>query len=206
MKKELTKRQIQAEKTRERIYEAGKNLFSKYGYDAVSIDDIVKAAGVARGSFYVYFLSKEDLSIYIMFDDLNDYKAHLIDYCNKLDKRLPASELIVEISCGISLMAQNMNVSTVRTMYKIFIERSATTGSSAKDAFEMPFLFTELYNLGLKRGEFIETDVTVFAENIKTILVGLTFEWCLYHPNYDFIGRTKLLIAEYLRGFKTSNK
>lgn len=206
MKKELTKRQIQAEETRKKIYEAAKNLFSKHGYDAVSIDEIVKAAGVARGSFYVYFLSKEDLSIYMMFDGVNDYKSHLIDYCSKLDKSLPASQLIIEIACGISLMAQNMNVSTVRTMYKIFIERSASTGSSVKDVFEMPYLFIELYKLGVKKGEFIETDAAVFAENIKTVLVGLTFEWCLYHPNYDFIGRTRALIADYLKGFKTSNK
>ncbi len=202
MKKDLTKRQIQAAETRKKIYEAGKKLFSLYGYNAVSIDDIVKAAGVARGSFYVYFLSKEDLSIYLMFDGISQYQAQIIDHCNKLDKNLPATDLIVEIASGVSAMVQNMSVSTIRTMYKIFIERSETSGTAFKASFEMPFLFIELYNLGLKKGEFIETDPEVVAENIKTILVGLTFEWCLYHPKYDFIGRTKILIADYLKGLK----
>lgn len=202
MKKELTKRQIQAAETRNKIYEAAKELFSKHGYDAVSIDDIVKAAGVARGSFYVYFLSKEDLSIYMMFDGLNDYQSILIDYCSKLDKTLPAGELIIEIACRISLMVQNLNVSTVRTMYKIFIERSESSGTSYKDVFEMPFLFTELYKYGVEKGEFLESDAVAVAENIKTIMVGITLEWCLYHPNYDFIGRTKSIVGDYLNGLK----
>lgn len=200
MKTEQNKRQIRAAETRKKIYEAAKSLFSKYGYNAVSIDDIVKEAGVARGSFYVYFLSKEDLSIYLMFDGLSEVQKHIVDFCDKLDKNLSATELIVQAACGISAMAQSMSVETLRTMYKIFIERSAVTGASQKDTFEMPFLFIELYNLGVQRGEFIQTDPATVAENIRTVMVGLTLEWCLYYPDYDYIGRTKSLITDYLRG------
>ena len=204
MKKKLTKRELQAIETRKKIFETAKNLFSKYGYEAVSIDDIVREAGVARGSFYVYFLSKEDLSVYILFDSLSDTQSKLKDVWNTLDKNLSASEMIVETACNISAMVQTVDIKTVRLVYKIFLERSATTGSTFKDLFEMPYLFTELFKLGVEKGEFIEANAENVAENIKTILIGLTFEWCLYHPNYDFIGRSKSLIRDYLNGLKKS--
>ncbi len=44
---------------RETFLDVGERLFSQYGYRAVSIDDIASAAGVATGSFYSYFKSKE---------------------------------------------------------------------------------------------------------------------------------------------------
>ena len=68
MKEKLTKRKLQAIETKQKIYDAAKVLMDKHGYDAVSIDDIVREAGVARGSFYVYFLSKEDLLVYLVFE------------------------------------------------------------------------------------------------------------------------------------------
>jgi AcrR family transcriptional regulator len=202
MKNKLTKRELQALATRKRIFETARRLFSKYGYNAVSIDDIVREAGVARGSFYVYFLSKEDLSVYLMMDEIGVYQAQIEKSWAALDKSLPAADLIVQTAVGICAMVESWGIETMRTVYKIFIERAATTGSSVKELFEMPSLFTELYYSGVKKGEFKETDANIVAENIKTILVGATFEWCLYHPNYNFTGRSKSLVSDYLNGLK----
>jgi AcrR family transcriptional regulator len=46
------------DKTRRRILEAARTVFERDGYFDVGINDIVKEAGVARGSFYTYFTSK----------------------------------------------------------------------------------------------------------------------------------------------------
>ena len=202
MKEKMTKRKQQAIETRKRLYDTAKDLFSKNGYDAVSIDDIVQKAGVARGSFYVYFLSKEDLSVYLMMDEITLYQSQIANTWAALDKNLPAIDLIVEIACAICAMVKGWGVETMRTVYKIFIERAATTGISHKTTFEMPQLFTALYDLGVSRNEFKPADTAAIAENIQTILVGLTYQWCLYHPNYDFLGRAKVLVTEYLNGFK----
>ena len=49
------------ERTRKALIEAGRALFAKRPSDAVSIDEIVDAAGVAKGSFYNHFPDKEAL-------------------------------------------------------------------------------------------------------------------------------------------------
>ncbi|MBI0584133.1 MAG: TetR/AcrR family transcriptional regulator [Methanomassiliicoccus sp.] len=49
--------------------EAAEALFNEKGYENTSIDDIVARMGVAKGLFYYYFNSKEDL-LDILFDRL----------------------------------------------------------------------------------------------------------------------------------------
>jgi AcrR family transcriptional regulator len=44
-----------------RILEAALGVFAELGPDAAKIDDVVRAAGISRGSFYNYFQSVEEL-------------------------------------------------------------------------------------------------------------------------------------------------
>jgi len=198
----LTKRQQQAVATRTKIYNAAKKLMDKYGYDAVSIDDIVREAKVARGSFYVYFLSKEDLLVYLVFEGAGTMQSLITEAWNSLDKNQPAADLIVAIAVYICELTKSIGVDIMRTVYKIFIERRKTANPPSELGFDMPELFSNLYDLGVSRGELKPADTAALAANIKTILVGLTFEWCLYHPDYDFIGRAKVLVSDYMEKFK----
>ncbi len=49
-------------RTRAALLQAGESLFAAHSVDAVSIDDIVLAADVAKGSFYNHFADKEALA------------------------------------------------------------------------------------------------------------------------------------------------
>ena len=46
---------------RERILAAARAVFSEKGYEKASVSEIVRHAGVAQGTFYLYFDSKADL-------------------------------------------------------------------------------------------------------------------------------------------------
>jgi AcrR family transcriptional regulator len=50
-----------AARTRAALINAGRSLFAERPVDAVPIDDIVQAAGVAKGSFYNHFSDKDAL-------------------------------------------------------------------------------------------------------------------------------------------------
>lgn len=45
----------------EKLIEAGETLFKQYGVKKVSVNDIVKRVGIAHGSFYNFYESKEHL-------------------------------------------------------------------------------------------------------------------------------------------------
>jgi AcrR family transcriptional regulator len=55
-------RPSRTEKTRAALVAAGRKLFCEHPIDAVAIDDIVREAGVAKGSFYNHFTDREALA------------------------------------------------------------------------------------------------------------------------------------------------
>jgi len=57
------------------IKEAALNVFAAQGYHATSVTDLVKAAGVARGTFYLYFDSKDSLFLELLDDLVAELRA-----------------------------------------------------------------------------------------------------------------------------------
>jgi AcrR family transcriptional regulator len=49
------------QRTREKIVESARVLFNRRGFEQVSIDDVMKGAGLTRGGFYKHFASKDEL-------------------------------------------------------------------------------------------------------------------------------------------------
>ena len=54
------------QKTFDHIIETAKKLFSKNGYQATSINEIIDKAGIATGTFYLYFDDKFALYSYLL--------------------------------------------------------------------------------------------------------------------------------------------
>lgn len=48
-------------KTKRKIFETSMKLFAKKGYDATSIEEITATVGVAKGTLYYHFSSKEEI-------------------------------------------------------------------------------------------------------------------------------------------------
>ena len=55
-----------AQEKQEKLLEAATREFSSRPYNEASINQIIKDAGIPRGSFYMYFQDKEDLFRYLM--------------------------------------------------------------------------------------------------------------------------------------------
>lgn len=68
---------LPAEK-RERIVNAAIDQIAAYHYDRVTINRIVGAAGIPKGSFYQYFENKDDLYVYL-FTEVGDTKLDMIE-------------------------------------------------------------------------------------------------------------------------------
>lgn len=68
-------RSKRAEARRAQILERALLVFAERGYHGASITDVVKAAGVARGTFYLYFDSKEAVFRELIDDLLTTLRA-----------------------------------------------------------------------------------------------------------------------------------
>lgn len=61
---------IQPHTTGGRIFEAAARLFQERGYKKVTISDITAAAGVGKGTLYLYWPSKQDLTLALIASDM----------------------------------------------------------------------------------------------------------------------------------------
>lgn len=62
---EKTKRQLQAERTKQSLLQAVKGLLQDHQLDEIPIRDICKIANVSIGTFYLYFSCKEEAFLYL---------------------------------------------------------------------------------------------------------------------------------------------
>ena len=66
------------QETKYKIIEAGARIIHHKGYNHTGIQEVIKAAGVPKGSFYFYFNSKEDFGLHVI-DYFNDMYLQMID-------------------------------------------------------------------------------------------------------------------------------
>ena len=81
----MNKRQLSAMNTRQKLINAALKILRQNGFNTVNVEDITKAAGVAKGSFYTYFKRKEDIVLeicrkpfHLMLEDLENNKEQNI--------------------------------------------------------------------------------------------------------------------------------
>ena len=73
---------------------AAYDVFSKKGYKGTGISEIAKQAGVAVGSFYNYYESKEAIFLDIYIDENNRVRQAMI---NEIDWKMDMVELISKL-------------------------------------------------------------------------------------------------------------
>jgi AcrR family transcriptional regulator len=96
---------------REQILDGAKRVFMEQGFEAASMNDITRAAGVSKGTIYVYFENKEDL-----FGDMIERERRRITETvrHALDGRQPIAQALEEFG---TLFATHMTADqTIRAM------------------------------------------------------------------------------------------
>lgn len=77
-------------KTKRKIFETSMKLFSEKGYDATSIEEITATVGVAKGTLYYHFSSKEEIFNFLVEEGMellkNSIKIKTSRCDNTIDK------------------------------------------------------------------------------------------------------------------------
>ena len=94
----------------EKIEEAGYELFLANTFDKTSIDQIVKKAGVAKGTFYLYFQDKTQLLNRVIMKKSGDILKSVIVNANyyQMDNKL--DQFIVMADCILDYFKENQNI------------------------------------------------------------------------------------------------
>ena len=79
-----------------KLLKEGERLFTAHGIKKVSVDDLVQAAGIAKGSFYAFYSNKEHLYIDIANKLQQKMWRDMDDFLNE-HRRLPPKELTKQV-------------------------------------------------------------------------------------------------------------
>lgn len=75
-------------KTKRAIFDAAIKIFSISGYDGATMDDMAQEAGVAKGTLYYYFKSKEEIFKYIITEGVEVIKEQIAETVEKEEDAL----------------------------------------------------------------------------------------------------------------------
>jgi TetR/AcrR family transcriptional repressor of nem operon len=90
-----TSRPRDGRQTREAILEAATGLMHLKGYQATSLDDVLRESGVGKGNFYYHFKSKEDLGYAILDQIIASFLGRTLDPCFSD----PSASRLAQIRC-----------------------------------------------------------------------------------------------------------
>ena len=89
---------LRCEGKKAELLKASLTLFAARGYDAVSVRDIAKAAGVSEAALYKHFKGKEDMALYIFTAIVSDYTGRIKQIDNSEHGAIAKLCRIVEIT------------------------------------------------------------------------------------------------------------
>jgi TetR/AcrR family transcriptional regulator, transcriptional repressor for nem operon len=94
---------------RRKILDAASRLFRARGFDAVSVAEVMKAAGLTHGGFYGYFKSKDDLIAHALSHALEAPKAKRIDLAEVVSDYLSSQHRAdIEGGCPTAALASEV--------------------------------------------------------------------------------------------------
>ena len=77
-------------KTKRKIFEASMKLFAEKGYDLTSVEEITETVGVAKGTLYYHFSSKEEIFRFLVEEGMkllqNSIEIKTASKKNSIDK------------------------------------------------------------------------------------------------------------------------
>jgi AcrR family transcriptional regulator len=167
--------QRRSQETRTQIIKAALELFAQEGYEAASVSDISKAAGVSKGAFYHHFPSKQIL-----------FQQAMEEWLDSLDRQmLTVRETKVTVPEALTQMTQMMPdvYKTAMGGLPIFLEflSHSYRDPEVLQAMALPHkryqeFFASMIQDGIDEGSLRDVDPEVVSKVVVALAVGLLLE------------------------------
>lgn len=166
-------RQSRGIETREKIIQAGEQLFAQHGFHGVLADDIAKAAGVAVGSFYAYFKDKRELFLLI------------------LDRAMAKSTTAVSTWSSSDLSSKHFDAEAfIRNTIELLVAAHTTSSVIFREAAQLAFydeaIRTRFVANDLAIRQFLEGTLRRLSASWQTHTVS-AMAYVIYHASEGII-------------------
>lgn len=159
-------------KTKRKIFETSMKLFAQKGYDATSIEEITATVGVAKGTLYYHFSSKEEIFNFLVEEGMKLLKNSIDIKISKSDNTIDKLRAIILIQ--IKIITKYEDFMTI-VLSQIWGHEPRNIMCKGK-VIEYIKTIEDIVQEGMKKGEIIEADPEILASGI----FGLTCSSLVY--------------------------
>lgn len=192
-KVELSRQQKKSRETKERIFQAAKRILQKKGYEELSIKNICEEAGVSNGSFYHHFRTKDDLLSYY----IEDQPTINPDLLEMPDNAEGVKEGIIQVYLNYVKYCRELGVEFMSGYYDT---KNQALNAAIRTERPYPIVTVQTYVEKAAAAGIIRLNIEIekFTTDIRMIVIGNVFEWCLRNGEADFEGNMSRSLGKYL--------
>lgn len=201
---EKTTRKMHSIETKRKIYESAAQLFRQYGFEVVSVDRIVKNAGVSKGSFYVHFDSKDTLIAALTAEYVNKLDMDYQFFLDTLATDAKASDILIAFVGKIAdVITNTVGHDVMKIIYAVQLTKTVDMDAVMGYNRELYRMFSQVIERGMQQEEF-RTDLSAdgVAKHFILAFRGLTYEWCIRHPDFDLKSQSLVHFELLISGLK----
>ena len=153
-------------KTKRKIFETSMKLFAEKGYDATSIEEITATVGVAKGTLYYHFSSKEEIFNFLIEEGIkllqNSVDIKTAKHNNYIDK-IKAIILI-----QIKIVAKYEDIITI--ILSQFWGNEARNRKCQDHVYDYIGQIEQIVQQGIEKGEIKNGDTRAIASEIYGLI------------------------------------
>jgi TetR/AcrR family fatty acid metabolism transcriptional regulator len=166
---------------RERIIGAAAKLFGDKGYHDTTTAEIAESAGVAAGTIYIYFSSKEELLVAVFEEFLGKHMERLREGVQR--ETTPKAKLDRLLTLGLELMQDNPDsarifLSQLRQSTRMITTVAKRSSRAYKDIIED--VLTEGSRSGLCRDVNIPAAASMLFGAFQSVVLDWVADGCSY--------------------------
>ena len=171
---------------RERITAAAGRLFGERGYHNTTTAEIAEAAGVAAGTIYIYFESKEELLVAVFEEFLSMHMDRL--RAAVAAERDPVEKIRTLLRQGFQLMEDNPESA------KIFLSQLRQSTEMIKMVAKRSSrayldIIESILAEGVRNGVCREVDIHIAATMIFGCFQMVVYDWVASDGSYSLVGK-----------------
>jgi len=187
------KQQLKSRETKEKIFQAAKQILQKEGYEALSIKNICLQAQVSNGSFYHHFQSKDDLLSYYI-----EEQPKASDNLQLTPKDLAeVKEAILLVYLNYADYCKDLGRDFMSEYYS---PKNQALNPETRSKRAYPIVTVREFVLNAKEAGFLGLDMDIedFTTDIRMLIIGNVFEWCLRQGQADLVTNIRRSLGKYL--------
>ncbi len=155
------------------ILKASLSLFATRGYDAVSVRDLAKSAGVSEAALYKHFKGKEEMALYIFTAIITDYTQRLQQIHEEVVGTVNQLCRLVEVTYDLYRQYPSEIKFALLSQYRFW--------GKAPESVKPHFMIRQILEEGMHNGEIPQKSVYFWITIYSGILLQPLVQYPYFH-------------------------